>query len=49
MTSKRNTELASIMGVNECWFGDAEEAVKKFGSLYEQYVREFLAQKEQMK
>lgn len=28
-------------GVNEAWFGDAEEAVKKFGSLYEQYVREW--------
>ena len=29
-------------GVNECWFGDAEEAVKKFGGLYEQYVRDFI-------
>lgn len=29
-------------GVNEAWFGDAEEAVKKFGSLYEHYVRTWI-------
>lgn len=33
-------------GVNECWYGDAEEAVKKFGRQYEQYVRDYLKQKE---
>ena len=29
-------------GVNEARFGDAEEAVKKFGSLYEHYVRTWI-------